>query len=179
MSVHTPRGAIWDNILAVLGTIKKFFDKHIACHPTTAAADSEQRLRIATSAILIEMTRADFEVKPEELASVAEAVETTFAISPAETQELLRLAEQQVQQATDFYQFTSLINGSFSAEEKTRVVELMWQVAYADGRADKYEDHLVRKIASLLHVSHQDFIAAKQRARRSRATAQGSHGAEN
>ncbi len=153
----------------MLGTIKQFFDKHIAPHPVTQATDGEQRLRIATSAILIEMTRADFEVKPEELASVAEALETTFAISAAETQELLRLAEQEAQHATDFYQFTSLINRSFSAEEKTRVIELMWQVAYADGRADRYEDHLVRKIAGLLHVPHKDFIAAKQRARQSRS----------
>lgn len=171
--IDAPRCPIWDNSLAVLGTIKQFFDKHIAPRPVTPATDREQRLRIATSAILIEMTRADFEVKPEELASVAQAVETTFDLSPAETQELLRLAEQEAQHATDFYQFTSLINRSFSAEEKTRVVELMWQVAYADGRADKYEDHLVRKIAGLLHVPHKHFIAAKQRARQSR-----SHGSE-
>lgn len=170
---NAPCCSIWDNILIVLGTIKQFFDHHIAPRPATQATDSEQRLRIATSAILIEMTRADFEVKPEELASVAEAIETTFAISPAETQELLRLADQAAQHATDFYQFTSLINRSFSAEEKTRIIELMWQVAYADGRADKYEDHLARKIAGLLHVPHKDFIAAKQRARQSR-----SHGSE-
>ena len=157
----------------MLGTIKQFFDHHIAPRPARPVTDSEQRLRIATSAILIEMTRADFEVKPEELASVAEAIEATFAISPAETQELLRLADQEAQHATDFYQFTSLINRSFSTEEKTRIVELMWQVAYADGRADKYEDHLVRKIAGLLHVPHKGFIAAKHRARQAR-----SHGSE-
>lgn len=164
-------------MLAVLATIKQFFDKHIASHPVTPATGSEQRLRIATSAILIEMTRADFEVKPEELASVAEAVKTTFGISPAETQQLLHLAEQEAEHATDFYQFTSLINRSFSAEEKARVVELMWQVAYADGRADKYEDHLVRKIAGLLHVPHKDFIVAKQRAHHFRAN-QSSDGKE-
>ncbi len=161
----------------MLGTIKQFFDKHIATRSATPAIDREQRLRIATCAILIEMMRADFEVKPEELASVTKGVETTFAISPAETQELLRLARQEAQEATDFYQFTSLINNSFTAEEKTRVVELMWQVAYADGRADKYEDHLVRKIAGLLHVPHKDFIVAKQRARESRAS-RSLHGAE-
>lgn len=153
----------------MLGTIKQFFDKHIGLRPAMPASDSEQRLRIATSAILIEMTRADFEVTPEELASVAKALETTFTISPAETQELLRLAEQEAQHATDFYQFTSLINRSFNAEEKTQIIELMWQVAYADGRADKYEDHLVRKIAGLLHVPHREFIAAKQRARQVRS----------
>ena len=149
----------------MLRTIKRFFDTHIAAPATTPQAGYDRRLQVATSAMLIEMARADFDVQPQELAAIARAVQTTFGISAGETEELLRLAEEEVSQATDYYQFTSLINRSFSPEEKVRVVELMWRVAFVDGKSDKYEDHLVRKIAGLLHVSHKDFIAAKHRAR--------------
>ncbi|MFQ5934923.1 MAG: TerB family tellurite resistance protein [Acidiferrobacterales bacterium] len=150
----------------MIGAIKQFFDKHIAA-PSAATVD-DHRLQVATSAILIEMTRADFDVHPEELAAVARAVRTAFGVSAAEIEELLQLAEEEVRRATDYYQFTSLINKGFSPEDKARVIELMWDVAYADSRVDKYEDHLVRKIAGLLHVPHKEFIAAKHRARTKR-----------
>lgn len=149
----------------MLRTIKQFFDKHIGASAALPDDGHDRRLRVATSAMLIEMARADFDTKPEELAAVARAVQTTFGISAGETEELLRLAEEEISQATDYYQFTSLINTSFGVEEKLRIIELMWHIAFADGKSDKYEDHLVRKIAGLLHVSHKDFIAAKHRAR--------------
>lgn len=149
----------------MIGAIKQFFDQRIAVDADNASAD--QRLQVATAAMLIEMMRADFDVSPKELDIVANAIQTTFGFSSGETREIIRLAEEEAKQATDYFQFTSLINKRFTPEEKIRVIELMWQVAYADGRIDKYEDHLVRKIAGLLHVSHKDFISAKHRARES------------
>ncbi|MDX1811364.1 MAG: TerB family tellurite resistance protein, partial [Gammaproteobacteria bacterium] len=61
------------------------------------------------------------------------------------------------------YEFTSLINNGFSPEEKVKIIELMWQVAYSDKELEKYEEALVRKIADLLYVPHTAFIAAKHR----------------
>lgn len=148
----------------MIKAIKQFFDQRIAAEAGRHVTD-EHRLQVATAAMLIEMARADFDVKSEEIESVAHAIQTTFGLSPGETKELMKLAEEEARQATDYFQFTALINTGFSREEKVKVIELMWQVAYADGRMDKYEDHLVRKIAGLLHVSHKDFIAAKHRAR--------------
>jgi uncharacterized tellurite resistance protein B-like protein len=157
----------------MIKAIKQFFDQRIAAEADKRVTD-EHRLQVATAAtaaMLIEMTRADFDVKSEEIESVAHAIQTTFGLSPGETKELMKLAEDEAHQATDYFQFTALINTGFSREEKVKVIELMWQVAYADGRMDKYEDHLVRKIAGLLHVSHKDFIAAKHRARAARTRA--------
>ena len=150
----------------MIGAIKRFFDKRIAVDAVEAGA--EQRLRVATAAILIEMTRVDFDVAPEERDAVARAVRTTFGLSPGETDQLIDLAEEEAKEATDYFQFTSLINRRFTPEQKIKVIELMWQVAYADGTMDKYEDHLVRKIAGLLHVPHKHVIAAKHRAREAR-----------
>ena len=58
-----------------------------------------------------------------------------------------------------------LINRHFSQEEKNHIVELLWEVAYADGELDKYEEHLVRKLADLIYVPHRSFIRAKHRAK--------------
>lgn len=149
----------------MISAIKKYFDRQIGTAAEHNAATNKHRLQVATAAMLIEMARADFDVHPEEIEEVTQAVQTTFGLSQADTEELIRLAQEEAKQATDYYQFTSLINKGFSQEEKIQVVELMWQVAYVDGHIDKYEDHMVRKLANLMHVSHKDFIAAKHRAR--------------
>jgi uncharacterized tellurite resistance protein B-like protein len=93
-------------------------------------------------------------------------LEAKFGLPPESMAELLDLAEQQARAATDYYQFTALIKNHLSAEEKERLIENLWAVAYADGALHRYEEHLVRKLAKLLHVSHKSFIAAKLRARK-------------
>ena len=73
------------------------------------------------------------------------------------------LAADELDHAACMHEFTQLINQSFSAKQKIKVVEMLWRVAYADGKLDKYEEHFVRKIARLLYVRHTDFIKAKHR----------------
>jgi uncharacterized tellurite resistance protein B-like protein len=77
----------------------------------------------------------------------------------------MELAETASRSAVSLYEFTEVVDKAFSAEQKKRVVELLWLVAFADGHKDAHEEHLVRRIASLLHVKHPDFIDAKVRAR--------------
>ncbi len=145
--------------------IKKFFEDHLDTQSTAAADDVDHRLRLATAALLIEMTRADDEIKDAERDSVTHAVQTNFELSDSETEELVALAEQEASQAVCYHEFTSLINNEYSNEQKLKIVELMWQVAFADEEMDKHEEALVRKIAELLYVPHKDFIAAKHRVR--------------
>ncbi len=146
----------------MLHAIKTFFQQHIDAEvhrPETR----EHGLRLATAALLMEMTRADFTRRPEELRMVASLVQGEFGLTGEETRELAELAEAEAHEAVSLYQFTGLINEHFSQEEKVRVVEMLWQVAYADRELDKYEESLVRKVAELLYVSHRDFIRAKHR----------------
>jgi uncharacterized tellurite resistance protein B-like protein len=96
---------------------------------------------------------------------VLRAVRERFGLSDEEAQTLLRLAEDEVRTANDYYQFTSLINRHFDQQRKQHVIELMWQVAYADADLAAHENHVLRRIAELLHVTHGDYIAAKMRAR--------------
>lgn len=149
----------------MLNAIRQFFDTHIA--ELSSDPDPRERAhahRLATAALLIEMTRADQEVKAVEREAVARAIDKAFGLPAEETRKLVALAESEADQATSLYEFTRLINQHFSDDEKNRIIELLWEVAFADGELDKYEEHLVRKLADLIHVSHSTFIRAKHRA---------------
>lgn len=148
----------------MLAAIKRFFDTQIAAQVSTAGG-GDHALHLASAALLVEVTRADHEIKGEEREAVSRAMGSLFGLSHSEVTALLDLAEREVDQSADLYQFTSLVHQSFTLEQKIKVVELLWRVVFADGMVDKYEEATVRKIADLLYVPHPDFIAAKHRAR--------------
>ena len=109
--------------------------------------------------------RADYDVRPEERDAVLRALAAAFGdLSPEETRDLLARAEERADDATSLYEFTRHVNRRLDHDQKAHVVELLWRVAYADGDLDKYEEHLVRRIADLIHVPHSVFIRMKHKA---------------
>lgn len=154
----------------MLNAIRAFFDNQVA---RPAAGGDRHALQLATAALLVEVVRSDRVVDDAERAVVERAVREKFDLSAAEAAQLFELAEAEVRQATDLYQFTSLVDRSFSNDQKIRVVELLWQVAYADAQLSAYEQHILWRIADLLHVSRGDYVAAKARARQAVAPGPG------
>jgi len=147
----------------MLNAIREFFESHVAA--PAEGGDERHTIELATAALLVEVVRFDDEIEPAERDAVLRAVNEKFGLSGEEAATLVRLAEEEARQATDYYQFTSLINKRFSPEQKERVIEHMWRVAYADAELSAYEQHTIRKIADLLYVPHRAYIAAKLRAR--------------
>ena len=147
----------------MLNSIRDFFERNIGAQASPVAA--RHSIELATAALLVEVVRSDADIQPSEQQVVLRAVREKFGLSDEEAQTLFRLAEEEVRTANDYYQFTSLINREFSQQQKQRVIELMWQVAYADAELSAHENHVLRRIAELLHVTHSDYIAAKMRAR--------------
>lgn len=147
----------------MLARIQRFFDRHL----TPAAADpetSEQAARCAAAALLLEMMHMDQNLAPVQQQAVMEAVRSSFGLSAAQADELIACAEQERADATDYHQFTSLINRHFDAAGRAALVERLWQVAYANQALCRHEEYLARKVAGLLHVPHSRLIAAKHRA---------------
>jgi len=144
----------------MINQIKLFFEQHIALPP---AKSNEENLQIACAALLIEMMHMDDQVQNEEQESIVRRLESLFGLSPEQTNDLIQLADEQRKAATDYFQFTQLINREFSAEQKIKLVESLWRVAYADGDLSMYEEYLVRKISDLVGVSHTEFILSKNR----------------
>jgi uncharacterized tellurite resistance protein B-like protein len=150
----------------MLQSIKRFFEDRVAPEAAEPAPERrEQGLRLAAAALMFEVVRADLEVKDEERTVMRAAIQGTFGLGRDETDELMRLAEEGSREATSLYEFTRLIDEAFTPEQKKRVVELLWLVAFADAEKDAHEEQLVRRIAGLLHVPHPDFIDAKIKAR--------------
>jgi uncharacterized tellurite resistance protein B-like protein len=132
----------------------------------TAAGDPEEQERarnLAVAALLVEVLRADHQVAATEGRQVVESIAGILGLGAAQCEDLLADAERQVEGAHDLHQFTSRLNRSLSHDEKLRLVEQLWRVARADAVVHKYEEHMIRRVADLLHVSHREFIAAKLR----------------
>lgn len=149
---------------AMLRAIQEFFDSRIGA-ATTAPESTERALQLATAALLVEVSRADHEIKPEERRVISDAVRRTFDLSEHDTDVIITLAEEEAQTATSTHQFTQLIDKHFALEHKIHIVELLWRVAFADADKDRHEEHLIRRISDLLHVPHREYIDAKIRAR--------------
>ncbi len=149
----------------MLNKLNEFFSTLIA--PTSAAQPSEHTLQLATAVLLIEVMRADAESSEVERDAVLRILKQRFQLSDSEVQHLSTLGQHTAQQATDLHQFTSLLNRELGREEKIRIVEYMWQVAYADGHLSAHENHLMRRMTDLLHIAQGDYINAKLRAQQS------------
>jgi uncharacterized tellurite resistance protein B-like protein len=127
-------------------------------------ATREQARNLAMAALLVEVLRADYETAEAERRQVIDSLRAMLGLGEAECAELLAGAEQQVDRAHDLHQFTAEVNRALTPEEKLRLVEQMWRVARSDATVHKYEEHIIRRVSDLLHVSHREFIAAKLRA---------------
>ena len=124
----------------MLRAIQRFFDGRIDPGHRDVRQSDQHRLQVATGALLIEMMRTDVEVTEGERPTVVvAALQEKFDLTPEETHDLVELAEAEADDSIDHYQFTSLIKTGFSEEQKRKVVEYLWAVAYADENADEHE----------------------------------------
>jgi uncharacterized tellurite resistance protein B-like protein len=145
----------------MLKSIQTFFNTHLSRPGTRPPEDGEQVARRAAAALLLEMTHMDAASGDISRETVKELVRECFGMSYSQAEALLGCAEQERNASTDYFQFTSLINEHYTAEDKARLVSALWRVAFADDRLGHYEEYLVRKVSELLHVPHSVFIQAK------------------
>lgn len=141
--------------------IQQFFQKYLA--PDAAAQPDDQGLMIAAAALLVEAARADFSTHAIELESVLNNVSALFDLDESQAQDIVHLATEKLDSAACLHEFTQVLMQEFTMQQRIEVIHLLWKVAQADGRIDQYEEHLIRKIADLLYVSHNDYILEKQR----------------
>ncbi len=148
--------------------IKKFFDLKLAPKSETTRKDPEHAARLAMAALMLEVAEADYQQQPEEKEMLVELARKSFDLNQTDADELVELASKEYENATDYFEFTRLINENYSEKQKIELIENLWRIAYADNVLDKYEEHIIRRIADLIYVSHKDFIAAKHRANNSK-----------
>lgn len=146
----------------MLKAIKVFFDK-LSENPEPSEADKQHAIHLAVAVLLVEMMRIDGNISNAEITALKKSLDTKFNLSDVEKEELMSLANQELDQAIDYYQFTSIINQHFDRSKKIKMIEELWRVAFSDGKLDSHEEHYIRKVNALIHVSHKDFMNAKHR----------------
>ncbi len=164
----------------MLNTLKDLFNTLLpppgaALGTGPLAGDDTHKLQLATAVLLVEVMRSDAEMGEAERQSVMQALRRKFQLQPDEIDRLIELATTTAHRATDFHAFTSALNEQLDHAHKVRVVEAMWDVAYADGSLAAHEQHVLWRVADLLHVPHGAYINAKMRAK---AAAEQRQGAE-
>lgn len=128
------------------------------------SADAQDDLKRAAVVLLVEVMMADHHIDVAEKKQLIKSTMALWQISREESAELIEQASQQHAELVSLYDVTRIINLQFDQDRKIDLVTQMWCIAYADEQWDKYEEHLIRKVADLLYISHKDFIRARHQA---------------
>ena len=120
---------------------------------------------LAAVSLMLEVARSDSGGEQVEHDLIRSILTNEFKVESELIDNLLDAGVEKVEDATDLFQFTQLINDQYSHEQKEGLIYAMWRVALADGKVQAIEDHIIRRVAGLIHVSHSDFIRLKLKAR--------------
>jgi uncharacterized tellurite resistance protein B-like protein len=147
----------------MLDSLKSFFAD--LSHGRKSASRFEANdYRLAAAALMVHATMIDGVVSPDERRMLHDLLQRRFELDETGTRELIDKATQADREAIDLYHFTSLINRTCDLEGRLRIVEMMWEIAFADGHVTEFEDNLLWRVSDLLGISTNDRIALKQRA---------------
>ena len=142
----------------MLKQLRELFNKTLINPDQEDAQGREHALRLATATLLIEIVRADYEEDIRETEAVIRQLQAHFDLTEDETLLLIKEAEQKADHSVSLQDFTRVLHERLSEAEKHTVIDMLWRIALADDHLDKHEDHVVRKVAGLLYVTHSDLI---------------------
>ena len=137
--------------------------QNIFRHRNQEASDSSEiyQRELAYASLLVEVIKSDDKFDDREREKLLDVLSKKLKIRDDELQNFAELAKQKSDESTSLYEFTREINDKYEYDEKVKLIEDLWRIAYSDGQLDKYEDYVIRKIADLIYVTHSDFIKSK------------------
>ena len=141
----------------MLNKIKSFFEPKIQ---DTEISMSE-KLHFAAAALLIEVAYADSSIEKIEKDKMVNILHTKFDIEQSKINDLIKLTEEEIKNSISMFEFTNIVNKNFEDDERFNLIVAMWEIAYADGDLDKYEEAIIRKVADLLYIPHGKLMKAK------------------
>jgi uncharacterized tellurite resistance protein B-like protein len=148
----------------MIDLVKKYFGKRTKKSPA-GREESSHDIRIATCALLLEMSQIDGEFSESEREGILSIIKMEYEVDDEYISAIIETADKELKGSLDLWQFANLINHNYTQEEKIKIIEMVWRIAYTDGRLDKHEDFLVHKLANLLRLTHRQLIDAKVKVR--------------
>ncbi len=143
--------------------LKALLDRHGKDKGKASAADQEETLRVATAALLMEAACMDGHIDAAEQATITDLLIGQFGLEKAEAEELAEAGRQAVSESNELYKFSRTIKDNFDHDDRVRMIEMLWAVAYADGQVHDYESNLVRRVCGLIYVSDPESGHARKR----------------
>ena len=113
--------------------------------------------------LLIEVSKSDDDYDDSEKEKIIDLLEKQFSLNHDQIDMLMQMADKKNNEIVSLHELTATLNKEYTYSEKKNVIKMLWDIAYSDGRIDKYEDYTIRKISDLLYIKHSDFIKAKLR----------------
>ena len=123
-------------------------------------------IQLAAAALMVEVMRSDNDTDPGEINRISVLLGEQFELNQTDTQELMDLANGKIRQSISLLAFTKKIRSSWDNQERVLLLQHLWSIAYADGKIDAHERHVIRKIGALLYMTERQMYAAKERARK-------------
>ncbi len=157
----------------MLDGLRQFIADVVSPHAQQDRVFDDTGFRLAATALLIHVISLDGEPSDEEKRKLHSLIESHFGLDRGMADRLIASATQVEGEAVDLYHFTSVIMRAVDEEGRRRIVEMMWELVYADGEVTEFEDNVVWRAADLLGVSSRDRIDLKHRVaaqREARAT---------
>ena len=142
--------------------LKNFIAEVSGVEPAARRFDEED-YRLAAVALLVHIANVDGNTDLAERRRLMAIIEERFGLDPKAAAELIATAEQSDREAVDFYHFTSVLKRALDDDGRQKIVEMLWDIAYADGVADEFEENTIWRIAELLGVSTRDRVLLRQR----------------
>jgi uncharacterized tellurite resistance protein B-like protein len=143
----------------MITSLKKLFGADAP--PVARMLETREPREIATAALLLELARSDFSESAQEVEAIRHLLQRRFDLQDAALDELLNNATRRADTSVSLHEFTHRLNRELPEEDKLEIVEMLWRVSHADGRIDKHEEHLIRRIAGLLHISDSERVRLK------------------
>ena len=147
---------------AMISRIKALFQA-IDPQAGSAKTHSHDEKALAAAALMVEAARLDEKFDEAERTAIATVVKRHFGLDDAEAAELIEAASEAQAESSQLLSFTRAVKDAYPPEERVEIIEMLWEVAYADGELHPYEANLLRRIGGLIYVSDRERGEARKR----------------
>ena len=137
-------------------------NKKINIKPNSLESFKDEMV-LSICVLLIEVSKSDNDYDDSEKEKIIELLKKQFSLNDDQIDILMMMADKKNDEIVSLHELTASLNKEYTYSEKKNVIKMLWDIAYSDGRIDKYEDYTIRKISDLLYIKHSDFIKAKLR----------------
>ena len=137
-------------------------NKQINIKPESLESFKDEMI-LSICVLLIEVSKSDDDYDDLEKTKIIDLLEKKFSLNHNQIDTLMKIADKKNNEIVSLHELTASINKEYTYSEKKDLIKMLWDIAYSDGRIDKYEDYTIRKISDLLYIKHSDFIKAKLR----------------